>query len=64
MLTPLNSAKNEDWSEPDKNDRLSGAVRNGGGVFRERFSYWCFDLSFLICSDTSRGKLFDLLGAA
>ena len=24
-------------------------------VSRERFSYWCFDLLFLICSNTSRG---------
>lgn len=23
---------------------------------RERFSYWCFDLLFLICSDTSQGE--------
>lgn len=22
---------------------------------RERFSYWCFDLLFLICSDTTKG---------
>lgn len=25
-------------------------------VSRERFSYWCLDLLFLICSDTSKGK--------
>src|SRR5579863_1854405 len=25
-------------------------------VLRERFSYWCLDLLFLICSDTSKGK--------
>lgn len=26
------------------------------GVTRERFSYWCLDLLFLICSDTSKGR--------
>ena len=25
---------------------------------RERFSYWCFDLLFLICSDTTKGQSF------
>ena len=26
-------------------------------VSRERFSYWCLDLLFLICSDTSKGRV-------
>jgi hypothetical protein len=26
-------------------------------VSRERFSYWCLDLLFLICSDTLKGKI-------
>jgi len=25
-------------------------------VSRERFSYWCFDLLFFICSDTAKGR--------
>lgn len=60
LVTPPQSAKNEDWSDLDKADRMTGSVRNAAGVFRERFSYWCFDLLFLICSDTSKGKCFIL----
>jgi hypothetical protein len=26
-------------------------------VSRERFSYWCLDLLFLICSDTLKGRI-------
>lgn len=33
-----------------------GTTAKGMLLPRERFSYWCFDLLFLICSDTSRGK--------
>ena len=29
----------------------------GKPALRERFSYWCFDLLFLICSDTTKGQL-------
>ena len=32
-----------------------GTTRSGKLVPRERFSYWCFDLLFLICSDVARG---------
>ena len=32
-----------------------GTTHLGIVVPRERFSYWCFDLLFLICSDTARG---------
>lgn len=33
-----------------------GTTLTGHFLPRERFSYWCFDLLFLICSDTSQGK--------
>lgn len=33
-----------------------GTTAPGRFLPRERFSYWCFDLLFLICSDTSQGK--------
>lgn len=33
-----------------------GTTAPGRFLARERFSYWCFDLLFLICSDTSQGK--------
>jgi len=32
-----------------------GSTDFGNMVPRERFSYWCFDLLFLICSDVTRG---------
>lgn len=36
-------------------DYDTGTTRSGVTVPRERFSYWCFDLLFLICSDTAKG---------
>lgn len=33
-----------------------GLTDFGNMVPRERFSYWCFDLLFLICSDVTRGR--------
>lgn len=41
----------------DIDERYSdlGTTENGKFAPRERFSYWCFDLLFLICSDTTKG---------
>jgi hypothetical protein len=41
----------------DIDERYSdlGTTENGKRAPRERFSYWCFDLLFLICSDTTKG---------
>ena len=41
----------------DIDERYSdfGTTENGKPAPRERFSYWCFDLLFLICSDTTKG---------
>jgi hypothetical protein len=36
-------------------ERTYGSTDLGTLVPRERFSYWCFDLLFLICSDTTKG---------
>lgn len=33
-----------------------GSTEFGSLVPRERFSYWCFDLLFLICSNTTNGE--------
>jgi hypothetical protein len=33
-----------------------GSTEFGSLVPRERFSYWCFDLLFLICSNTTSGE--------
>ena len=34
-----------------------GSTAPARGVSRERFSYWCLDLLFFICSDTSKGRI-------
>ena len=41
----------------DIDERYSdlGTTEIGKFAPRERFSYWCFDLLFLICSDTTKG---------
>jgi hypothetical protein len=41
----------------DIDERYSdlGTTEIGKLAPRERFSYWCFDLLFLICSDTTKG---------
>ena len=41
----------------DIDERYSdlGTTEIGKPVPRERFSYWCLDLLFLICSDTTKG---------
>ena len=41
----------------DIDERYSdlGTTEMGKLAPRERFSYWCFDLLFLICSDTTKG---------
>jgi hypothetical protein len=38
-----------------------GKVDSGSLVPRERFSFWCLDLLFLICSDTAKGECSSLL---
>ena len=53
------SRSSKDFDKVDKfGDGYIGAGTTALGHFlpRERFSYWCFDLLFLICSDTSQGE--------
>lgn len=40
----------------DNRDYGLGTTHPGVVVPRERFSYWCFDLLYLICSDTAKGR--------
>ena len=40
--------------EKDKNHN-KGTTEMGTVVPHERFSYWCFDLLFLLCSNTTKG---------
>ncbi|KAH9933694.1 hypothetical protein B0H21DRAFT_699431 [Amylocystis lapponica] len=37
-------------------DFAVGSTESGRFLPRERFSYWCFDLLFLICSDTAKDR--------
>ncbi|KAH9940033.1 uncharacterized protein BXZ73DRAFT_43028 [Epithele typhae] len=39
------------------NGAAEGTTSTGHFLPRERFSYWCFDLLFLICSDTSKDQI-------
>ena len=40
--------------EMDKHNE-TGTTEMGSALPRERFSYWCFDLLFLVCSNTTKG---------
>ena len=43
-------------TEPFGNPALAeGTTEPGRFLPRERFAYWCFDLLFLVCSDTAKG---------
>jgi len=41
----------------DTTEAEIGTTRSGKLVPRERFSYWCFDLLLLICSDIAKGRV-------
>ena len=59
--TPSSLTKSETKSSArsDKADiEMMGSTAPVRGVSRERFSYWCLDLLFLICSDTSKGRVY------
>ena len=63
LLTSSNSAASSSISHAAKiipvdiDERYSdlGTTEIGKPAPRERFSYWCLDLLFLICSDTTKG---------
>ena len=48
------------WGDKADSERM-GSTESARGVSRERFSYWCLDLLFLICSDTSKGRICAIL---
>ncbi|TFY76565.1 hypothetical protein EWM64_g7449 [Hericium alpestre] len=47
---PSDSSRRNAWTHSEKED--AGSTEPGTVVSRERFSYWCFDLLFLVCSNT------------
>ena len=66
--TPNTTAPNGSKSKSHNGKKLSkknggaeeveiGTTRSGKLVPRERFSYWCFDLMLLVCSDIAKGTV-------
>lgn len=61
---PKNGASFENPGSPSKLQESAldvhysdiGSTDFGTLLPRERFSYWCFDLLFLICSDVTKGE--------
>lgn len=51
----LGSGGDVDMSGNAMNGEVDGTAHQAPLVPRERFSYWCFDLLILICSDMARG---------
>jgi hypothetical protein len=66
MLMPSNppqpSTKSTARSSKADIEMVVGSTAPIREVSRERFSYWCLDLLFLVCSDTSKGKVPRLVG--
>lgn len=48
--------ESHDFETVNMHEYSIGSTASGAPLPRERFSYWCFDLLFLICSDTAKGK--------
>ena len=46
----------DDFETVDMSEYSVGSTASGAPLPRERFSYWCFDLLFLMCSDTAKGN--------
>lgn len=49
------SQESHDFETVDMGQYGVGSTVSGSSLPRERFSYWCFDLLFLICSNTAKG---------
>ena len=50
------SGKSAGQGDKADSERI-GSTALARAVSRERFPYWCLDLLFLICSDTSKGRI-------
>jgi hypothetical protein len=55
---PQSKAKSKSAARKGKaeDETVVGSTAPVREVSRERFSYWCLDLLFLICSDTAKGR--------
>jgi hypothetical protein len=49
-------AKSAKWNDKIDAETMVGSTVPVKEVSRERFSYWCLDLLFFICSDTAKGR--------
>ena len=54
-ISRSHSTTSSESSVSTKIDSYSGTTVNSAVVPRERFSYWCLDLLFLVCSNTDKG---------
>lgn len=54
--THQRSKESHDFETVDVREYGVGSTVSDPSVPRERFSYWCFDLLFLICSSTAKGN--------
>jgi hypothetical protein len=60
--SPGSSSGSREFEKIDMDGQYdNGSTKSGALLPRERFSYWCFDLLFLICSDTTKGGVTSLL---
>jgi hypothetical protein len=54
--SPVSSSGSREFEKIEMDGHYeNGNTQSGALVPRERFSYWCFDLLFLICSNTTKG---------
>ncbi|KAJ7911535.1 hypothetical protein B0H13DRAFT_2009133, partial [Mycena leptocephala] len=55
--SPVSSSGSREFEKIEMDGHYeNGNTQSGALVPRERFSYWCFDLLFLICSNTTKDK--------
>ncbi|KAJ6510816.1 hypothetical protein C8R45DRAFT_1207663 [Mycena sanguinolenta] len=55
--SPVSSSGSRDFEKIEMDAQYeNGSTQSGALVPRERFSYWCFDLLFLICSNTTKDQ--------
>jgi len=55
--SPVSSSGSRDFEKIEMDGQYeNGSTQSGALVPRERFSYWCFDLLFLICSNTTKDQ--------
>ncbi|KAJ7842842.1 hypothetical protein B0H14DRAFT_3868774 [Mycena olivaceomarginata] len=54
--SPVSSSGSREFEKIEMDGQYDGSTQSGALVPRERFSYWCFDLLFLICSNTTKDQ--------